>query len=397
MMKTKKKHEKEIKEIQKKIRRKTKEKTNSKIVLGRSKGKSHITREDKYKEEHNKIDISKLDKIISIDIKEKTIIVEPRVTMEKIVRFTKYYNLIPKVIPEFKGITVGGAIQGSGIESSSFKYGLFDRSVIEMECVLGNGDCVNASPYINSDLFYSISGSHGSFAILTLVKLELVDYYPYVKIRYSKFDTIDHGISALKKVCNDSSVDYVDAIVFGELTCSTKYFWNKWFFQHIIQKTTQKWSNYHYKNNNIFFNDIYSDIMRTEDYLFRYDRCAFWAGIIVNWNSFLFRFLFGWFHSSTNLFRMRKIWKIEDMEKKGICQDYLIPISNSKIFIEKVIQKVYIFPIWICPTKAIKYKDIDNKMIPYSTFTLTEPNYLMKENPKQEFNSNSNSNSNSDF
>ncbi|KAJ5068091.1 delta(24)-sterol reductase [Anaeramoeba ignava] len=60
------------------------------------------------REEHNKIDISKLDKIISIDIKEKTIIVEPRVTMEKIVRFTKYYNLIPKVIPEFKGITVGG-------------------------------------------------------------------------------------------------------------------------------------------------------------------------------------------------------------------------------------------------------------------------------------------------
>ncbi|KAJ5068090.1 24-dehydrocholesterol reductase [Anaeramoeba ignava] len=67
-----------------------------------------------------------------------------------------------------------------------------------MECVLGNGDCVNiTSPYNNSDLFYSISGSHGSFAILTLVKLELVDYYPYVKI-----------------LCNDSSVDYVDAIAF---------------------------------------------------------------------------------------------------------------------------------------------------------------------------------------
>ena len=45
--------------------------------------------------------------------------VEPRITMEELVRKMMPYGLTIPVVPEFKSITVGGAIMGMGGESAS--------------------------------------------------------------------------------------------------------------------------------------------------------------------------------------------------------------------------------------------------------------------------------------
>ena len=48
---------------------------------------------------------------------------EPGITMEEMVNYALENGVIPLVVPEFPGISVGGAISGAALESSSFRYG----------------------------------------------------------------------------------------------------------------------------------------------------------------------------------------------------------------------------------------------------------------------------------
>lgn len=97
-------------------------------------------------------------------------LVEPNVPMDCLVESTIIHGLIPPVVMEFPGITVGGGFAGTGGESSSFKYGYFNESVNSIEMVLGNGDIVTASDKENPDLFYGASGAVGSLGITTLLE-----------------------------------------------------------------------------------------------------------------------------------------------------------------------------------------------------------------------------------
>ncbi|ENI08504.1 hypothetical protein COCC4DRAFT_37225, partial [Bipolaris maydis ATCC 48331] len=69
----------------------------------------------------------------------KTALIEPNVPMDVLVQETMKAGLLPPVVMEFPGITVGGGFVGTAGESSSFKYGFFDRTVLSAEVVLADG------------------------------------------------------------------------------------------------------------------------------------------------------------------------------------------------------------------------------------------------------------------
>ena len=70
---------------------------------------------------------------------------------------------MPPIIPELRTITVGGAISGVGIESSSCNYGWFHNNVIEFDVLLASGKivtCRRDNQY--QDLFFGIPNSYGT-------------------------------------------------------------------------------------------------------------------------------------------------------------------------------------------------------------------------------------------
>src|SRR5471030_2919703 len=77
------------------------------------------------------VDTSKLDHVLEINTSEQYIIVEPSVPMDKLVDATLAKGLMPPVVMEFPGITVGGGIQGGAAESSAFKWGGFHETALE--------------------------------------------------------------------------------------------------------------------------------------------------------------------------------------------------------------------------------------------------------------------------
>jgi FAD/FMN-containing dehydrogenase len=84
-------------------------------------GSTNSTRQPQYTR-RNVVDTSPLSNIIKVDEQTKTALVEPNVPMDRLVQETIKYGLIPPVVMEFPGITVGGGFSGTSGESNSVRY-----------------------------------------------------------------------------------------------------------------------------------------------------------------------------------------------------------------------------------------------------------------------------------
>ena len=92
------------------------------------------------------LDASGLSGVISVDPVARTADVAGMTTYEDLVDATLPHGLMPLVVPQLKTITLGGAVAGLGIESTSFRNGLPHESVREMEILTGAGEVVTATP-----------------------------------------------------------------------------------------------------------------------------------------------------------------------------------------------------------------------------------------------------------
>src|SRR3954468_19980131 len=162
------------------------------------------------------IDTSGLSYVLKIDKEKRTALVEPNVPMDRLVETTLKHGLIPPVVMEFPGITVGGGYSGTSGESSSFKHGFFDRTINYVEMVLANGEVVITSPTDKPDLFHGAAGAVGTFGVTTLVELQLHEARKYVETTYHPVSSMSHAINMLKTVTADQDLDYVDGIMFSK-------------------------------------------------------------------------------------------------------------------------------------------------------------------------------------
>lgn len=88
---------------------------------------------------HFEVDLSEFRNVIDIDKGRMIARVEPLVNMGQITRVTVPMNLSLAVVAELDDLTVGGLINGYGIEGSSHLYGLFSDTVVAYEIVLADG------------------------------------------------------------------------------------------------------------------------------------------------------------------------------------------------------------------------------------------------------------------
>ena len=88
------------------------------------------------------LDVSGFTEVLAIDAQARTCDVQGMITYERLVEATLPYGLMPLVVPQLKTITLGGAVAGLGIESTSFRNGLPHESVRELEILTGDGRVV---------------------------------------------------------------------------------------------------------------------------------------------------------------------------------------------------------------------------------------------------------------
>lgn len=321
-------------------------------------GSTNSTRNSSYRR-GRVIYISKLTKVLKVESKTRTALVEPNVPMDRLVEATKKHGLVPPVVMEFPGITVGGGFAGTAGESSSFKYGLFDCTISQIEIVLANGEIVMASGTERSDLFYGAAGSCGTLGVVTLLEIQLIAAKSFVELTYHHATSVSEAIQAIKEGSKNPTVDYIDGIVFsmdsavvmtGRLTndCSPgtriqRYTraHDPWFYQH-AEKLAVKGSG------------PLAISIPLVDYLFRYDRGAFWGGahafryFMVPCNRATRWALDYYMHTRVMYHALHE----SGLAEQTVVQDLAVPFSSAQEFIEHVDATLRFYPLWLCPVRS---------------------------------------------
>ncbi|KAB8446232.1 hypothetical protein FH972_025214 [Carpinus fangiana] len=336
------------------------------------------------------VDTSTLNHVLSFDHERKTCIVQPNVPMDDFVDATLPQGLFPPVVPEFPGITVGGAFSGTGGESSSFKYGFFDRSVNWVDIVLADGELVRASKEKNPDLYNAAVGACGTFGVTVLFEVQLIPATTFVETTYVPTSDPPNAIATIQAAVDSNEYDFIDGIQFSSTlgvivlgkfsnatpTSSTPVqrftrAFDQWFVLHSEAKarsTLAFWDSSKGLSDSVPSSSDKSDINVAElaaksakdlvpvrDYVFRYDRGAFWMG--------LYAFsMFWWmpFNRFTRflldpLLRTRKMY--EALHHSGnhqtfIVQDLALPASRCAGFVDWVTDNMPTYPLWYCPLRA---------------------------------------------
>ncbi|KAF2501428.1 FAD binding domain-containing protein [Lophium mytilinum] len=302
------------------------------------------------------VDTSTLKRVLNVDMKTKTVLVEPNVPMDVLVDATMECGLLPPVVMEFPGITAGGGFVGTAGESSSFKHGFFDRTVNWIEMVLASGEVVRASKKEKGDLFHGSAGSFGTLGVLTLLEIQCIDAKPYVELVYHPVSSPAESVRKTQEVTKDSKNDYVDGILFGPTTGAiiTGRLTSKLPTGTKLQKFSRPFDPWFYMHaEKMVSSTTKTELVPIRDYLFRYDRGAFWTA------RYAFKYFFVPFNWVTrtlldHLMHTRVMYHALHASghmKQYIIQDLALPVAHAEEFIEWVNAKFGFFPIWLCPLR----------------------------------------------
>ena len=290
------------------------------------------------------LDLSDFDEILEIDKKAMTCTAEPGVTFSDLVKETLNYGLVPYLVPELKGITIGGAVVGCSVESMSYKYGGFHDNCLEYELIDAKGNILLCSPKKNKKLFNMVHGTFGTLGILTRLKFKLLPAKKYVHLKYEKYKTLDTYKKAIENNYKKKSVDFMDGLihspelfvlVIGNFTDQASYT-HSYEWKYPFYKATKKRD---------------EDYMTVYDYFFRYDSDCHWIARNYGLENPILRFLFGkLFLGSTKMLKLaRKTSFLLKKKRPDVIVDVFVPFSRIENFFEFYKTQLGDFPVWVVP------------------------------------------------
>ncbi len=310
------------------------------------------------RKQHNgrKLDVRHLNQVLTINTDELWAEVEGMTTYEDFVSATLPHGVMPTVVPELKSITLGGAVTGIGIESSSFKFGLVHEGILEMEVLLANGDVITCTPDNEyKDLFFAFPNSYGTFGYALKLKARLIPIKNYVELTHIRYDNANTFFRGVGEACAND-IDFLDGTVFGphEIYLSTGRFVDKALYT----------SDYTYEN--IYYRSIRrrrSDYLTTPDYIWRWDTDWFWCSKNLFAQHSLVRALVGKSRLNSvtyaKVMRWNSKWKLSHrvnrllgIHSESVIQDVDIVIDKAAAFLDFFHKEIGIKPIWICPVRA---------------------------------------------
>ncbi|MBT3835879.1 FAD-binding oxidoreductase [Candidatus Woesearchaeota archaeon] len=338
------------------IAKQLKERTSTTPVSLKKKSVSHqVPKPGDKKYSDEKIDVSNLNEIISIDAEKRICVAEPGVTFVDLVEATMKHNLVPIIVPELKTITIGGAVAGCSIESMSFKHGGFHDTCLEYEIITAKGEIMVCTPDNEHQLiFQMIHGTFGTLGIISKLTFRLIPAKPFVKVTYERHMTLESYKASIWKHYQNQDVDFMDGIIHSP----TRYVLSVAnFVDHAPYTHSYDWMRIYH----VSTRKRKEDYLKTPDYFFRYEK-----GVTnVSPKSFLGRLLFGKFINSTSVLRMvEKFQKIIPKDKIPITIDTFIPFSKVSEFMAWYGKSVNFFPLWCVPYKIVrKYEWLSDELL----------------------------------
>ncbi|GAA4781697.1 FAD-binding oxidoreductase [Actinomycetospora chlora] len=300
-----------------------------------------------------------LDRVLSVDPVARTADVGGMTTYEDLVAATLPHGLMPLVVPQLKTITLGGAVVGLGIESSSFRDGLPHESVLEADVLTGTGEVLSTTEH--PDLLGGLPNSYGTLGYALRLRIELAPVRPFVRLRHVRFDSAAEVATALAEITESRSwagerVDVVDGTVFsdhehyvtvGEMVDTAPYLSD-------------------YTGQGIYYRSIQerdSDFLTIHDYLWRWDTDWFWCSRALGVQHPVVRRLWPSRYRRSDVYRRlvaldRRLGLSQAVARRGgaagvepIIQDVEVPVDRLPEFLAFFHDEIGISPVWLCPLR----------------------------------------------
>lgn len=303
------------------------------------------------------LDVSELAGVIEVDgdVAE----VQGMCTYEHLVEATLAHGRIPLVVPQLRTITLGGAVSGLGIESTSFRNGLPHESVLEMDVMTGAGEIVTTAP--GDDLFDAFPNSYGSLGYATRLRIELEAVPAYVALRHVRFDDAVALAEAVERIVDEREwagerVDGLDGVAFSP---------------DELYLTLARWSDEpgptsDYTRQQVYYRSLQqhpTDRLTMHDYLWRWDTDWFWCSRAFGAQHPVVRRVW-----PRRLRRSDVYWRLVALDRRfgigdridrragrpqgeRVVQDVEVPVARLAEFLDWFDRVVGMRPVWLCPLR----------------------------------------------
>jgi len=320
---------------------------------GLAKDTSNLFR-DRAEAARRRLDVRAFRDVLAVDPDRGTVEAEGMTTYEALVDACLPHGVMPAVVPQLKTITIGGAVAGIGIESSSHRQGLVHDTVRELEVLTGDGRVLVCTPdNAHADLFFGFPNSYGTLGYALRVTADAIPVRPFVRLQHRPFASAGEYFTAVERHCLAGDAAFIDGTIFApnELFITLGRFAEEapftsdYTFEHIYYRSIREKP---------------EDWLAVRDYLWRWDTDWFWCSKNVFAQNPIVRRLYGRERLGSRTYSKIMRWnarlgltraleRITGLHSESVIQDVDIPIGRAAEFLAFFLREVGILPIWICP------------------------------------------------
>jgi FAD/FMN-containing dehydrogenase len=308
------------------------------------------------------LDVSQFSHVLSIDPRSRTAVVGGMTTYEDLAAATLRHGLMPLVVPQLKTITLGGAVSGLGIESTSLRSGMPHESVLAMEILTGDGRVVTATAdNEHAALYRGFPNSYGTLGYTLSLTIELEPVKPFVHLRHFRFTEPAACFEAVAEVAatgsyNGHRADFIDGTAFTA---------NEMYLSIGAFSDVAPWRS-DYTRQRIYYQSLRGpkeDFLTISDYLWRWDTDWFWCSRPFGVQQPVIRALWPRRYRRSDVYR-----KLVALDRKHgftrtlnasrgrpqnemVVQDVEIPVEESASFLSYFLADVGMSPVWMCPLR----------------------------------------------
>ena len=157
------------------------------------------------------IDLTSLDRILEIDPSGLSADCQAGVKWETLVRQSIQQAVVPPVLTNNLGVTIGGTLSVAGLGVASFRYGAQGDNVTELEVVTGTGDVVVCSETKAREVFDAVRSTLGQFGVITRARLRLRRCKPKTRTYFLLYDDLGAVMRDAQAVIERDRVDYLES------------------------------------------------------------------------------------------------------------------------------------------------------------------------------------------
>jgi FAD/FMN-containing dehydrogenase len=320
------------------------------------------------------LDTTGLSGVLSIDREARTADVLGMTTYEDLVAATLPYGLMPLVVPQLKTITLGGAVTGLGIESTSFRNGLPHESVLEMDVLTGDGRILLVTPDNEyADLFAGFPNSYGTLGYALRLRIELEEVSPYVRVRHLPFDDLDSAAAAMERISlagehEGERVDFLDGSWFPlrDPGVAETYLTLGTYASSLpdgVRPADYTGQKIYYRSIQASGQSVGEDWMTISQYLWRWDTDWFWCSRAFGAQNPKLRLVWPskWRRSNVywRIVGLERTYRVKARmdarkglpEREEVIQDIELPAARVPEFLRFLHEQTGIEPVWLCPLR----------------------------------------------